>query len=484
MTTETSNSVSPAEPLGPTDFPVPFGIDDSGERLPGVTEEDLGRIDPDRNEVRERGERGAADHLAIADIDPNNLEEAGWCVVFTQNADPAIKAALQPLLTHRETQAKRLFKVFEGAAGFLPGDDARKWIERQGVGFNVVDPEHGVPVYVLLVGSPEEIPFEFQYLLDLYWNVGRLHFDTADEYRAYAESVVAYETPSTVPQRKRAAIFTVKNDGDRATGLLHDQVSLPIVNGTSGVRTLAGFKGFQLTSLLAENATKERLTNLLAGKEDGGAPAFLFTGSHGVKFKIDDPTQRDRQGALLCQDWPGFGAPAAKDLFTADDIPADAQIHGLIHFLFACYGGGCPREDNFGLGSGQPPKQLMREAVVARLPQKLLTKGALASLAHVDRAWAYSFQNSRSSPQVQDMRDVMVRILQGQRVGQATDNFNMRWAVLSAELQESQNLRAAFDAQLVSNALLANRWVARNDARNYVILGDPAVHLRTDVMQA
>ena len=286
-----------------------------------------------------------------------------------------------------------------------------------------------------------------------------------------------------MPHQKRAAIFTVKNDGDRATGLLHDQVSAPIVSGTSGVRTLAGFKGFQLTSLLAENATKERLSALLAGKEEGGPPAFLFTGSHGVKVKMEDATHRDRQGALLCQEWPGFGKVAPEHLFTAADIPADAKIHGLIHFLFACYGGGCPKEDNFGLGTGQPIKQLVKEPIVARLPQRLLTKGALASLAHVDRAWAYSFQNSRSTPQVQEMRDVMVRILQGQRLGQATDSFNMRWAVLSAELQESQNLRESFDSQLVSNALLANRYVARNDARNYVILGDPAVRLRTEAMK-
>ena len=481
-----ATDMSPAVPstLGPDEFPIPFGIEaDTGASLPGLTESDLARIDPDRNEVRQRGDRGAEEHLAIADIDPNNLEEAGWCVLFAKDADPAVKRALEPLLKQREAQAKRLFKVFEGDSGFLPGDDARKWIERQGAGFAVVDPEHGVPVYVLLVGSPQEVPFEFQYLLDLYWNVGRLHFDTPDEYRAYADSVVAYETGATVPHQKRAAIFTVKNDGDRATGLLHDQVSAPIVSGTSGVRTLAGFKGFQLTSLLAENATKERLSALLAGKEEGGPPAFLFTGSHGVKVKMEDATHRDRQGALLCQEWPGFGKVAPEHLFTAADIPADAKIHGLIHFLFACYGGGCPKEDNFGLGTGQPIKQLVKEPIVARLPQRLLTKGALASLAHVDRAWAYPFQNSRSTPQVQEMRDVMVRILQGQRLGQATDSFNMRWAVLSAELQESQNLRESFDSQLVSNALLANRYVARNDARNYVILGDPAVRLRTEAMK-
>jgi hypothetical protein len=471
------------DPLKPDEFPVPFGIDaDTGERLPSLTEADLERIDSDVDVVRARGERGAREHLAIADIDPNNLEEAGWCVVFTKDADPAIKRALEPLLAHRERDAKRLFKVFENTSGFLPGDDARKWIERQGAGFSVVDPEHGVPVYVLLVGSPEEIPFEFQYLLDLYWNVGRVHFDTPEEYRAYAESVVAYETATTLPHSKRSAIFTVKNDGDRATGLLHDQVAAPIVSGTPKIRTLSGFKGFQLTPLLAEEATKERLSELLTGRLDGGPPAFLFTGSHGVKFNMSDPRQREKQGALLCQDWPGFGKVEPDHVFTADDLPADARVHGLIHFLFACYGGGCPREDNFGLGSGEPPKVLMEQAVVARLPQRLLTRGALASLAHVDRAWAYSFQNSRSQPQVQEMRDVMVRILQGQRIGQATDGFNMRWAVLSAELQESQDLRQAFEDQLVSRAALANRWVARNDARNYIVIGDPAVRLRTEAM--
>jgi hypothetical protein len=469
--------------LGPDELPLPFGIDAStGSPLPGITEADLGRIDPDLKDVRERGERGAADHLAIADIDPNNLEEAGWCVVFAKDADPALKQALEPLLKHREAQAKRLFKVFEGVSGFLPGDDARKWIERQGAGFDVVDPEHGVPVYVLLVGSPTEIPFEFQYALDLYWNVGRLHFDTASEYRTYAESVVAYETATTLPHKKRAAFFTVRNDGDRATGLLHNDVVLPLVTGTSSVRTLAGFKGFKLTPLLAEDATKERLTKLLSGKEGDGPPAFLFTGSHGVKFKIDDPQVREKQGALLCQDWPGFGTVAADHLFTADDIPADAQLHGLIHFLFACYGGGCPTHDTFGRNLAEPPKELMKEPIVARLPQRLLTKGALASLAHVDRAWAYSFQTGRGAPQVQGMRDVMVRIFQGQRIGQATDGFNMRWAVLSAELQESQNLRESFADAMVSNAQLANRWVARNDARNYIIIGDPAVRLRTDAM--
>ena len=470
--------------LAADELPVPFGIEaETGAPLAGLTETDLQRIVADARDVRERSNTGPKERMAIREVDPNNLAEAGWCVLFSENADPSIRKALEPLLVRREREATELFKVFEGPAGVKDGDDARKWLERHGAGLSIVDPEHGVPLYVLLVGSPVEIPFEFQYMLDLYWNVGRLHFDTAAEYRTYAESVVAYETATQVPHRKHAAIFSVKNPGDRPTALLHDRVTGPIVNGTGSVRTLAGVNGFHLTSLLAGDATKRGLTNLMAGRGNAGPPAFLFTGSHGVKFKMEDPEQREKQGAILCQDWPGFGKPTRDHLFTAKDVLENAAIHGLIHFFFACYGGGCPKEDTFGREPGEPPLQLVPEPIVGRLPQKLLTAGALASLAHVDRAWEYSFLNSRSVPQVQEMRNVMVSILEGDRIGQATDAFNQRWAVLSAELQESQTLRKASPEQ-VSAAVLANRYVARNDARNYIVLGDPAVRLRTEAMTA
>jgi hypothetical protein len=122
----------------------------------------------------------------------------------------------------------------------------------------------------------------------------------------------------------------------------------------------------------------------------------------------------------------------------------------------------------------------MDAPIVARLPQRLLAKGALAVLAHIDRAWAFSFQTDRGGPQVQEFRSVMERLLGGERIGQATDDFNHRWSVLSSELQmlvEEQQVTGAVPAPN-----LANRWVARDDARNYLILGDPAVRLRVEAI--
>src|SRR5215831_4234041 len=71
-----------------------------------------------------------------------------------------------------------------------------------------------------------------------------------------------------------------------------------------------------------------------------GMPAILMSGSHGMVFRPDDERLPGCQGALVCQDWAGFGKITESDWFAASDLPQDAAIHGMIHFLFACYGGG------------------------------------------------------------------------------------------------------------------------------------------------
>ena len=84
--------------------------------------------------------------------------------------------------------------------------------------------------------------------------------------------------------------------------------------------------------------------------------------------------------------------------------------------------------------------------------------------------------------QVQDFRSVMELLLAGNRIGQATDDFNRRWSVLSAELSMLVEEQEASGTTQDTAAKLGNRWVARDDARNYLILGDPAVRLRVEAM--
>jgi hypothetical protein len=159
-------------------------------------------------------------------------------------------------------------------------------------------------------------------------------------------------------------------------------------------------KRFQLTAYLGEQATRANLESILRGAIPTGRQALLFTGSHGVAFDAVDPAaQREGKARALSQ--AGEGTPPTPDQYLrAADLPADTSIHGMIHFLFACYGGGCPARDTYERGADGKPLPLMAGPITARLPQRLLAKGALAVLAHIDRAWAFSFQTDRLKPQI------------------------------------------------------------------------------------
>lgn len=472
-------SDAPAVGLQAEEMPLPLGVQaESGQLMPALTPEDLKRIGEAPAAVAERGQAENTAFLAVSSIDPNNLAEAGWGIILPEGLDPKIREALAPLIEQRRRQVgdAKLFRIFEGKAGYRRGDTVRAWLDRFNVGLATVDPELGVPLYLLLVGGPDLIPFEFQYLLDAYWCVGRVAFDRVEEYRSYAEGVVRYEEAATIGHKRQVAVFNTRNIGDRATAMLHDQVATPLAGGGATQRPLGQRQGFALTPLLADAATKENLGKTLTANQ----AALLFTGSHGVGFSVADARQRAMQGAILCQDWEG-GPVGDAEMFSAGDIDGNARLDGLIHFFFACYGGGAPAFDTYSRQPDGNPLRICPEAMVARLPQVMLARGAQAVLAHIDRAWSYSFQAGRGAPQTQEFRDVMTRLLRGERIGQSTDQFNLRWAVLSAELADLQQQRELLAGQ-VPDAVVANRWVARDDARNYVILGDPAVRLRVEKM--
>jgi hypothetical protein len=313
--------------------------------------------------------------------------------------------------------------------------------------------------------------------------VGRLWFDTPDEFRRYAESVVQYEKAAAVSTVRQMAIFAPEHEFDAATQLFNRQVAEPMRDG-SGLKPVpvGQRQKFKLQPFLADDATKNGLARILRGDIPGGAPAVLFSGGHGMAFDMGDARQTEKQGALVCQDWDRSGAITADHWFSASDVPTDAKVHGLIHFMFACYGGGMPELDNYDR-LNKEPKRIAARPFLSKLPQALLAHsagGALAAIAHVERAWAYSFQSEKGGGQIQGFREVLARLLNGDRVGQATDTFNMRWAALSTRLAELQvDLQHGADVPL---KLLGQVWVARDDARNFLILGDPAVQLRVKDM--
>lgn len=430
--------------------------------------------------LQRRHEEISLRSLGVAEVDDqNNLNDCGWGVLFAQDlgddlAD--IRKALGPLLTLRRQQAG-LYREFVGNDAYEPSESAIQFAARHGQGPNLVDPEK-MPFYILLVGSPRQIPFLFQYQLAVQFAVGRIFFDTIDEYERYAESVVAAETGEIVRARRFTA-FGVKHD--RATDLSVDQLIKPLV-----ARLLKTTKAWDIRTLLEEQATKVNLVETLRGEK---APALLLTASHGIGFRNGHPLQRDTQGALLCQEFPTGGlrkSPKPQHYFAASDVQDDLDIAGLVAFFFACYGAGTPQADDFAHHATVPEKTPSEEAFMARLPQRLLAKatpdgkqgaGALAVVGQVERAWATSFHWGRVGSSITHFREAFRCLMKGHRIGWAMDPFSSRYALLAADLNDTRS--QDFGVELDEDNL-ARLWTAVNDARSYATIGDPAVRLAAE----
>ena len=433
-----------------------------------------------RAEERERLARtaelaaGDGSRDPIFDCDPRNLAETGWGVIYASGTSPEIKAALAPLLSHRREQVGERRPSYFQEYEHRPGETASQLLQRSGSRMgNAADPDR-VPYYLLLVGDPEAIPFTFQSELDVNYAVGRLHFDTAEEYARYARSVVDLETGKLRPRLpRRVSLFGVRNEGDAATRRTADELVRPLAD-----TLVEPGKGWDLHAYLGPEADKARLANLLGGAD---VPALLLTACHGVRFPPDDERQLARQGALVCQDWPG---PADEegvtldDYFAAEDLSPDAHVHGLVAFLFACYSAGTPARDSFEQHALGKPPEIAPHAFVSRLPQRLLSHpngGALAVVGHVDRAWTTSFEGSSRGEGVDIFRNSLRRLLNGYPVGWAMEYFNQAYATMSAEL--SDLWEAQHDLEDVDPDWFSNLWMAHNDARSFVVFGDPAVKL-------
>lgn len=443
-------------------------------------QERVRRLDRERSRQLTRGVKSG--------VDATRLDEAGWGLVLPyaeseDNAhDLALLQKLSPLIEWRRQQAGRRFVLLHGPNGYREGESKTQFLARlRTATAGAVDPDK-LPYYLLLVGSPEQIPFWFQSHLDVQYGVGRLYFDQLDDYGRYAENVVRVEKNGN-PRPRRMSAFATLHPWDEATALSCKQLVEPLLR-----RFGTDYSRVPIDAALRGEATRERLLRWLGGPD---APALLFTATHGLAFDAGDPLQRERQGAIVCSDWPGRRAWGHREIaesqyVSGDLLPADSDASGMILFCVSCYSGGTPRSDSYGHHEAKDADAalatLAPQPFVGGLPRKLLgglERGALAVIAHIDRLWGLSYLppgSSRTEPVLAaDFQSLLERLVSGAPVGWAMEYFNQRYAELSTLLSEYYDERAR--GAVRPGVDLLDLWTANNDARDYIVLGDPAVRL-------
>lgn len=468
-------------------YPNGIDVDTGTYAIPPLDVDELdalirGEKEPENfNELKARARR-PQDYGVKEGVDMKALDQTGWGVIFAEDADPEVEKALQPLLKLREGQAGHRYHRYD----FRVGKDTKSsFLARQGAGPGPANPDK-VPYYLLIVGSPEKIPYEFQSQLDVQYAVGRLHFETPAEYRTYAESVVAVES-GAVKLPRRAGFFGVTHETpDTATTQSLDYLIKPLY------QTLRqSTADWQFDTVLGLDAKKSALRQWVGGSE---TPALLFAASHGLQVRADNQkglSPLDYQGALICADWPGQGPFEHQDfVFAGNDLGRDANLLGLIAFFFACFSGGTPQRDAYThlrrMQIGQQPGpalELTPRPFVAGLPKRMLSApggGALAVIGHVERAWPSSFvwlarEDGTLPPQTEVFESTLKRLMKGYPVGAAVEYLNQRYAELATDLK--QLLEDAQFPEFKAGVQLANTWMAANDAQWYTIIGDPAVRL-------
>ena len=448
------------------------GIDGvTGEYLspPMAAEELVELLEPTAGDVAvPRGRR------AGFGVDPRELASSGWGIVFPRDVDPLVREALEPLIAYRRRQVggrfRRRHRIYAGRKGYRPGESAPGFLKRLHVGIGPVDPDVA-PYYLLLVGGPDQIPYHVQYELDLFFAAGRLSFENPEEYARYAEGVIAAETGRVRRPRRVALVATAH---DPATQMSCNGLAAPLAEYLEG---RFARDGWEVETHLAAAATQDRFARVLGGAD---TPALAVTASHGVRFPSGHERQRAEQGAFLCPNGGGsHGDPRhAMRLFSSRDVAPGADPAGLVSFHFACYGAGCPGRDDFAhKRSAEPPQPVAPEPLVAALPRRLLghpNGTALAVIGHVDRAWGWSYVFGQDYHR-EVFETTMAELLSGYPVGAAMEHFGERHGSLAGMLAAARQRRQY--GEPVDAKEYADLITATHDARNYVVLGDPAVRL-------
>jgi hypothetical protein len=445
---------------------------EGGPFIPPLSLESFNRILMEERNIASKSQRGwwnklrrlldrADMFLGWPHIDCNDLSQAKWGVVLPEEKPEFNKRlikALSPLIEHRaqQTESPPEQLIFT----YRRNETGGEWLKRHGVESAEQNPEK-TPYYLLLIGNPKDVPFSFQYEL-VQHAIGRLSLPTLKNYRNYAKNIVEYEQTNSV--RKNWVLCAPKHDYFTTQS---SKWLMSIMNDD-----IWKTRTDRVENFIGEDATK---ANILQRFNDltNNSELFFFAG-HGVHHFPSAPEEQQAvQGAFV------FQPTSTQNVLTADEVNRQLGWHNNIIFTTACHGAGTPSVSDFSHWWSLLPatsslnQQNAWVSLIASLPQKFLglERPALAYVGHIDVFTSLTLQKDLFS-------FILNEIWLGHRIGYALRHLRDRVLVKSFSITEWIDAKEKYGYTAPPEHVIIN-WILRNDARNFILLGDPAVSLIT-----
>lgn len=414
-----------------------------------------------------------------ADLREWKNPKVGWGLLLPDPADPNVKDAERARADNADLQRLVAFRqgiVLRHRPKLMPRTLRRYYEQGQPQDLNIVGTDKGVargelPYYILIAASPEEIPWEDQYVLAGRHAVGRIDL-SGSALKNYVDHVVS-DWNGCICNANSPLIWAVDLK-DGITTLMRDVIARPI-----NERYQAD-KAFLTTMLDDGRATFIELVQALKDR----APAMVITVSHGRTEPLDTPRELGKT----------LGVPVDLNHEAFDlNFLNKWNPNGAIWYAHACCSAGSNRKSDYvGLFPRDDGLTKILTGVaalgstIAPLPQALLSaeKPARAFIGHVEPTFDWPLLD----PEVrQPLASAFVRALYDRLyarkrypVGFAFEDVQREaGASLQAwkrALDKANSARKTAEQQRYQLAALRSQLTGL-DREGVVILGDPAVTL-------
>jgi hypothetical protein len=331
---------------------------------------------------------------------------------------------------------------------------------------------------LLIYGSPNEVPWQLQYVLNANRCVGRLHL-TGNALENYINALLTGDWAKKSPRNelansKRAVVWAVDyGDGD-ITELMRNAIAAPLIKELQDDDQIGDGARFLDGSISA--ASGGELVSALVSD----LPGLIVTTSHGMTGPLNDLEAMARD--------LGLPVDADRKTLSPQEILEKWQPAGAIWYAHACCSAGSDRESSFldlvdrDSTAGRVLAGVASlDAQVAPLPTQLLgaERPLRAFIGHVEPTFDWTIQQPATG---QYLTASIIEALYDHMYVQKGDIERPIGYVFREWYGRTNGLRALYDkayksfdsGEATEGILLATQLVAR-DIESTVILGDPTV---------